>query len=341
MTKLVVLGWEIDTVAMTIAAPVAKLADTFDMLRQWPAERGTASEKDVRKLIGKLLHLCTVVRIGRFFVRRMLLLLGLAPEESHKFGKGSGARQITLGVEFHADLAFWRMLIEGELGSARGKFCAPLIRSFPQPPAYMLWSDASGDAMGGWFLEHGADSGIWWRYDFSTEVRSRFREKIHGRDDLSINVLELLGMVVGAWVFIVQAKTKPAYARDSVRMRGDNSSAVGWVNRCKAGKEPRSGALMRILGCLEMGSDWHFDSQHIAGSQNTIADGISRWAYDSINDRLHDAHPNVSWREQVLEPKALELCTKVLDASSSATLLRSRLRELTRRVGSLGVHFEG
>ena len=72
--------------------------------------------------------------------------------------------------------------------------------------------------MGGWFLQVGASTGVWWRYDFSAQVRSRFREKISGRDDLSINVLELLDMIVGAWIFIVQADTKPAYARDSIRI---------------------------------------------------------------------------------------------------------------------------
>lgn len=36
-------------------------------------------------------------------------------------------------------------------------------------------------------------------------------------------------MVLGAWVFIVQSETKPMYARDSILMRGDNSSAVSWV----------------------------------------------------------------------------------------------------------------
>ena len=191
-------------------------------------------------------------------------------------------------------------------------------------------------------MQVGARTGVWWRYDFSMEVRARFRDKVSGRDDLSINVLELLGMIVGAWIFIVQADTKPAYARDSIRMRGDNSSAVKWVNKCRGGKEPRSGALTMILGCLEMGCDWHFEStHHVAGKQNTIADGISRWEYESINARLRDAHPDVVWREQALEPEAVNLCSSVLDASSSANQLHHRLRELTRRVGGLGSRFAG
>lgn len=172
-------------------------------------------------------------------------------------------------------------------------------------------------------------------------MRSRVREKVNRRDDLSINVLELLGMVVGAWMFLIQAQTRPTYARDSIRLRGDNSSAVAWVNKCRGGKEPRSGALMRVLSYLEMGSDWHFDSRHIAGAKNTIADGISRWAYDSISERLRDAHPNVVGHEQALEPGAVELCTEVLAVSSSVDLLHRRLRELTHRVGGLGARFEG
>ena len=80
------------------------------MLYVWPADRAFATEKELRGLTGKILHLCTVVRIGEFFVRRMLLQLGLTPIETNKFAKGAGARRIALGVEFHADLAFWRLL---------------------------------------------------------------------------------------------------------------------------------------------------------------------------------------------------------------------------------------
>lgn len=95
------------------------------------------------------------------------------------------------------------------------------------------------------------------------------------------------------------------------------------------------------MGCLEMGSDWQFDSTLVAGVQNTTADVISRWVYDSINDHLCDARPGVAWREQVLEPAAVDICTSVLDASSSASQLHRRLRELTCRVGGRGVRFKG
>ena len=46
---------------------------------------------------------------------------------------------------------------------------------------------------------------------FDENVRARVRPKVFGRDDLSINLLELLAMTVTAWAFTVQAATPPDY----------------------------------------------------------------------------------------------------------------------------------
>ena len=45
----------------------------------------------------------------------------------------------------------------------------------------------------------------------------------------------------------------------------------------------RSGALMRLLECLEVGSGWCFDALHVAGMENTIYEGISRWEPEDID----------------------------------------------------------
>lgn len=90
-------------------------------------------------------------------------------------------------------------------------------------------------------------------------------------------------MVVGAWVFIVQSGMRPENARDGVRMMGDNSSSVVWVNKCRGKREPRSGVLMRMLGCLEVGSGSWFEALHVVVVENTMADGILRWEPESIH----------------------------------------------------------
>ena len=103
-----------------------------------------------------------------------------------------------MGPEFHADASFWRLLVEGGLGFPAGRVSAPLYRSFLQPPTFTLWSDASGDAKEAYFLSPEPGSGVWWRYEFDDDVRARLRATVRNWNDLSINVLELLGMVVTA-----------------------------------------------------------------------------------------------------------------------------------------------
>ena len=232
-----------DTRAMTVSVPAAKLLALRETLTQWPAERTVASEKELRGLIGRLLNLSEITRPGRYFIRRLLNQLGMQPIQANRFASGSGARPIRSGPDFQADVDFWRLTVDGSLRSPTSCLSAPLIWSCPQPPTCTLWSDASGNAMGGWFRQVGSKEGVWWRYAFSPDVRARFRETaVEGNDELSINVLELLGMVVGAWVFVVQTATKPSHARDSIRMRGDNSSAVCWVNKCRAGRRVARGS---------------------------------------------------------------------------------------------------
>ena len=60
-TVLCVLGWDIDTVAMTISVPVVKLERLRETLSEWPSDRVFASEEELRSLIGRLLHLCEVL----------------------------------------------------------------------------------------------------------------------------------------------------------------------------------------------------------------------------------------------------------------------------------------
>ena len=93
---------------------------------------------------------------------------------------------------------------------------------------------------------------------------------------------------------------------------------------------------MRLLGCLEVSSGWCFDALHVAGVENTIADGISRWNPGAIDGILHAFRPDVVWHRQVLGTADVVICSGVLAASSSASRLRLRLTELIRRVSGLG-----
>ena len=98
---------------------------------------------------------------------------------------------------------------------------------------------------------------------------------------------------------------------------------------------------MRLLGCLEVGSGWCFDALHVAGVENAIADGISRWEMEDIDGTLRAFRPDVAWHRHVLEPTGIAICLGVLAASSSVCRLRRRLTELIRQVSGLGPLFGG
>ena len=91
-------------------------------------------------------------------MRRVLNQVGLPPARAWSANyrawrtRAASSPRIHLGPEFHADASFWRLLVEGGLGSPTGRRSAPVYRSFLQPPTFPLWSDASGDATGGYFF---------------------------------------------------------------------------------------------------------------------------------------------------------------------------------------------
>ena len=84
----------------------------------------------------------------------------------------ASSRRIRLGPEFHVDMSFWRLLVTEGLGSPAGRLSAPLYRSYMQPLAYTLWSDASSDSMGGYYLGPESGFGMWWRFGFDEDART-------------------------------------------------------------------------------------------------------------------------------------------------------------------------
>ena len=154
-TGLCVLDWDISTVAWTISVSLVKLERLHDTLSEWPSDREHTSEKELSYLTGRRLHLCEVVRVGKCLIRHMLTTVSL--RFVHAWGakfhvahtSAASSPRIRLGPEFHADVFILRLFVEGGLGSPACRFFATLYRSYTQPPAFFLRSDASGDAMGG------------------------------------------------------------------------------------------------------------------------------------------------------------------------------------------------
>ena len=115
-----------------------------------------------------------------------------------------------------------------------------------------------------------------------------------------MNALELLGMVMSAYMLVVVCGERPVGSRDCVLLRGGDEAAVHWVRHWRGGKEPLPGTLVCLRGAIELAGGWHFDSLHVPGVLNDIADDIPRWNPGDIYRDLATLRLSIDWQERDL-----------------------------------------
>ena len=103
-TCLVFLGIELDSIRMTARLPADNHAELIALLDEW-ANKRWCKLKALQSLVGKLSHACTVVPLGRTFLRRLLDLL-----KAHSSKK---SRFIRLNNECKLDIEWWRSFLPG------------------------------------------------------------------------------------------------------------------------------------------------------------------------------------------------------------------------------------
>ena len=97
-TKVIYLGVEIDLIMMELRLPEAKLEKLVKKLDFFSCRR-RATLRQLQRLAGILSHCSTLIKGGRTFSHRVISMLSCF---------GNGKRYVTLGKEFHADLAWWK-----------------------------------------------------------------------------------------------------------------------------------------------------------------------------------------------------------------------------------------
>ena len=89
-------------------------------------------------------------------------------------------------------------------------------------------------------------------------------------------------------------------------------AAVTWVNRCGGAKDKRAGLLMRTLGRLEVSGGLCHEAKHIKGTQNVLADGISRWPRADLEQRVREHTNDGTWSEQASGPRGESIFDTIL-----------------------------
>lgn len=237
---LVFLGIIIDTIAMELRLPQEKLLRLHQLIEEWLAKKPRASvrKRDLASLAGHLQHACIIIRPGRTFLRRIFDLLATVAHPDH---------YIRLSAGFRSDLMWWKLF----LGEWNG---ISLMRAIGKQFADVsVFSDASGN----WGC--GAYSGSQW---FQLPWTGKVVEQ-------QIAVKELIPVVVAAVVWGKQWKGL------DVKCHSDNQAVVA-VMQTRTSRDPNIMHLLRCLSFMEARFEFYLSAEYIPGSQNDLADDLSR-----------------------------------------------------------------
>jgi len=151
---------------------------------------------------------------------------------------------------------------------------------------------------------------------FSLELKRKAAQR--ETSSVTINLLELVGMVMNAWVMHELVGDRPESAGDPILVRGDNFAAVTWSQKCGGARDKRAGLMMRTLGRLEVKGGWRYDAKHIPGVENVRADGISRWPRAELAEKVRQLTNSDAWREQAIGGNGQRICEIILQTRNIA-----------------------
>ena len=237
------LGWLINTRLFTIALPKDKwtawLRSIVDLLN-----KADSDFKELSTLVGRLEHVCYIIPAARHFMNRLRATATIAD----KF------RKATLSNEVKLDLKLWIDFL------SKAKEGISINNVVFRSPTSIPLTDASEIGIGGYCLQNNT----LWRYEFTPDEQRAF----------SLNTKEFIAAAIGA-LMALEADTCDY---PCILSLSDNSSTVSWLH--KSNFDPTSSPVHNAI------ARWHASnllkhnasdySQHLAGSENHVADSLSR-----------------------------------------------------------------
>ena len=264
-TKMIILGFEIDTIAMTFQVPEKRMAALREQLPLFK-NKSVVSKNEIARLVEVLSWCCFSVRNGRTFLRRLIDLMKTLKEQHHTTILDDSAKQ---------DIEWWIKLAPVFNGTARIIDPKPLTVLFTRtdsslPVCAGVWGDK------------------WWFYRFSE------------RDDIMfthISVKELFAVVCNCKTF------HQALPGVTLHVECDNAPTVEAINsgRCKDATMMK---LIRELFYLRVEYSFQIVAIHLPGKLNPVADALSRdrlrhraWEFQPSLERMptRPSLPTMLW----------------------------------------------
>ena len=295
LTEVIIfLGWEINTRTFEIALP-------DDKYKAWSAQitkienAKTATYAQMSKLIGRLNHVAFIIPAGRHFMNRLRRI-------EKKAERNSSAR---ITREAKKDLRLWmKFLTQANNGISINNIV------FRKPTSQSL-SDSCETGIGG----YGFNSGVAWRYQLTED------EQV----SLDINQKEFLASTINQKIQLMYDDSPHPCSNDLT----DNTSATAWMH--KSNFDPDSHPINNeiALWCATnlMARQASSYSQHLPGTDNDIADSLSRDFHLNNNQLIalfkHEQPPYLPEQEM----QFIELPEEITSWIASLARLQTKKRE--------------
>ena len=239
-------GWLIDTRRLLVSLPFGKFF-VWSKSIQSILDTNHSCQRDLAKLVGRLNHTCFIIPHARHFVSRIRHFTDTL---------ATTRRRVPIPSPILADLRIWLKFLQY---AANGISMNNIVF---REPTHEFGADACEFGLGGFCV--GTKKGWQW----------------HLPEDLigivSINALEFLANVVNIWMarLGLLADLPPL---SCVLSSTDNTLAAAWLHKSSfPDTKFFEQAVARKLAQLMLSADASLYSQWVAGSDNGIADALSR-----------------------------------------------------------------
>ena len=235
----VFLGILFNTLTMTMEITKDRMVEIRNILEEWESKQ-KATLREVQVLLGKLNFAASTIRAGRIFISRLINSLKEFPDNGYK----------KIDENMKKDILWWKRF----MGDFDGISIMPPIKW--DAPDTIMQTDSCLDACGG--------------FSQGEAFTTRFPKWIKSNKEIHINELELLAIIVAVRIW------KDKLENRNVLAFCDNEVSVEVVNSGRACNRFAQSCL-RELCYLNATNNAVIKLIHLPGSENRIADCLSRW----------------------------------------------------------------
>ena len=248
VTKLTFLGYELDTRLMQIAIPSEKLAGYRESIQAMIASE-SATLREIKSLIGKLVFVTNVITCGKIFLRRLINMT---------IGKTHPASKLRITDNVREDLLVWLLFFKGYNG--KSIICN---RKIDSSESLHMYTDSCKTGFAGCFQRK--------------FIMGTFPEHWKAFD---IQFLELYP------IYLLLAMFAQQLENSEITFHCDNLPIVSMIN-AQTAKNVRVMTLLRKMILIMLNYNISFSSIHIEGKKNTLCDSLSRSQIPRSLLRLH------------------------------------------------------